>query len=249
MKVAIANQKGGVGKTTLAMNLAAGLSMKGYKTLAIDNDPQGNLTAYILDDHQKDLKSHILQIYDGKEAHPQMVSENLYLFGANKELSTVPERGFDAVFSLKEGLAPLDDEFDFIIIDCLPGLENLLLASLSVADRVLIPLEPAPFPVLGLSDLIDTINKTKKHLNPSLDILGIIFNKVDGHSIVMQRQIIEALRDSYGELLFDTRIFKRIKVAESTGVSTSIFNYDRDGFSDKNFKELVDEFITRCGDE
>lgn len=247
MKVAVANQKGGVGKTTLAMNLATGLSMCGFRTLAIDNDPQGNLTAYLLDDHKSSLKSHVIQLYDGQKAHPQMVSDNLYLFGADKQLSTVPERGFDAVYGLKEGLEHLEAEFDYVVIDCLPGLENLLLASLTAADNVLIPLEPAPFPVLGLSDLMDTIDKTKKRLNPVLDIMGIVFNKVDGHSIVMENQIIEALKDSYGDLLFETKLIKRIKVAESTGTQTSIFNYDKGGFSDKNFRALVAEFLKRCG--
>jgi chromosome partitioning protein len=247
MKVAVANQKGGVGKTTLAMNLATGLSMKGYKTLAIDNDPQGNLTAYLLDDHHYSLKSHVIELYDGIQSDPQMISENLFLFGADKRLSTVPERGMDAVYGLKEGLEHLSAEFDFMVIDCLPGLENLLLASLTAADNVLIPLEPAPFPVLGLSDLMDTIEKTKKRLNPYLEIMGIIFNKVDGHSIVMENQIIEALKESHSDLIFETKIIKRIKVAESTGVNTSIFNYDKGGFSDKNFRDLVDEFVLRCG--
>lgn len=247
MKVAVANQKGGVGKTTLAMNLATGLSMSGYKTLAIDNDPQGNLTAYLLDDHQSSLRSHVIQLYDGEKADPQMVTENLFLFGADKHLSTVPERGFDAVYGLKEGLEHLERDFDFVVIDCLPGLENLLLASLTAADNVLIPLEPAPFPVLGLSDLMDTIDKTKKRLNPLLDIMGIVFNKVDGHAIVMEKQIIDALEESYGNLLFETKLIKRIKVAESTGTHTSIFNYDKGGFSDKNFRAFVEEFVERCG--
>jgi chromosome partitioning protein len=247
MKVAVANQKGGVGKTTLAMNLATGLSLCGFKTLAIDNDPQGNLTSYLLDDHQVSLHSHVIQLYDGIQAEPQMVSENLFLFGADKQLSTVPERGFDAVYGLKEGLERLDEDFDYVVIDCLPGLENLLLASLTAADNVLIPLEPAPFPVLGLSDLMDTIDKTKKRLNPNLDVMGIVFNKVDGHSIVMEKEIIEALKDAYGNLLFETKLIKRIKVAESTGTHTSIFKYDKGGFSDKNFRALVAEFIGRCG--
>lgn len=247
MKVAVANQKGGVGKTTLAMNIATGLSLRGHKTLAIDNDPQGNLTAYLLDDHRSALTSHVIQLYDGIRAFPQKIAKNLYLFGSDKQLSTVPERGFDAVYGLKEGLEHLEKDFEFIVIDCLPGLENLLLASLTAADKVLIPLEPAPFPVLGLSDLIDTIDKTKKRLNPTLDIMGIVFNKVDGHSIVMEKQIIDALKDSYGNLLFDTKIIKRIKVAESTGVHTSIFSYDKGGFSSKNFRALIKEFIVRSG--
>lgn len=247
MKVAVANQKGGVGKTTLAMNIATGLSLNGFKTLAIDNDPQGNLTAYLLDNHQSALSSHVIQLYDGIQVSPQKITDNLYLYGADKRLSTIPERGMDAVYGLKEGLALLESEFDFIVVDCLPGLGNLLLASLATVDKVLIPLEPAPFPVLGLSDLMFTIEKSKKRINSDLEIMGIVFNKVDSHSIVMEKQIIEALRDSYGDLLFDTKIMKRIKVAESTGVNTSIFSYDKGGFSDKNFRALVKEFIQRSG--
>lgn len=246
MKVAVANQKGGVGKTTISMNLATGLANKGYKTLAIDNDPQGNLTAYFLENHTTSLKSHVVDLYDGHAVEPQEIKENLFLYGADKNLSRIPERGMDAVYGLKEGLEPINGHFDFTIIDCLPGLENLLLSSLTAADRVLVPLEPAPFPVLGLGDLIDTIEKTKKRLNGSLEILGIIFNKVDSHTIVMERDIIETLEKIYGDLLFKTKIFKRIKVSESTGFQSSIFDWDKNGFSDKNFREFVNEFEKKC---
>ena len=173
MKVAVANQKGGVGKTTISMNLATGLSNKGLRTLAIDNDPQGNLTAYFLENHTVSLKSHVIELYDGNIIEPQQLSKNLYLYGSDKNLSRIPERGMDAVYGLKEGLESVQNDFDYIIIDCLPGLENLLLSSLAAADRVLVPLEPAPFPVLGLGDLLDTIDKTKRRLNESLEILYV----------------------------------------------------------------------------
>jgi len=247
MKVAVANQKGGVGKTTLSMNLATGLANNGYKTLAIDNDPQGNLTAYFLDNHTETLSSHIIELYDGKVIEPQKIKKNLFLYGADKNLSRIPERGMDAVYGLKEGLESVNGQFDYIIIDCLPGLENLLLSSLTAADKVLVPLEPAPFPVLGLGDLLDTIDKTKKRLNESLEILGIIFNKVDSHTIVMERDIMAALEDVYGDLLFKTRLFKRVKVSESTGFQSAIFDYDKKGFSDKNFRSFVKEFLKKCG--
>ncbi len=249
MKIAVANQKGGVGKTTLAMNLATGLAMKGHKTLAIDNDPQGNLTAYFLEDHIRDLKSHVIELYNGNRIAPQELRENLFLYGADKRLSGIPERGMDAVYGLKEGLESIENGFKYIIIDCLPGLENLLLSSLTASDKVLIPLEPAPFPVLGLSDLMDTIDKTKKRLNPNLDILGIVFNKVDSHTIVMEREIMKTLEEVYGDFLFKTRLYKRVKVSESTGFQSSIFDWDKDGFSDKNFREMIDEFIKKCGGE
>lgn len=247
MNVAVANQKGGVGKTTISMNLATGLANMGYRTLAIDNDPQGNLTAYFLENHNNTLKSHVIELYDGNTIEPQKISKNLFLYGADKNLSRIPERGMDAVYGLKEGLEPINNQFDFIIIDCLPGLENLLLSSLAAAHRVLVPLEPAPFPVLGLGDLLDTIEKTKKRLNESLEILGIIFNKVDSHTIVMERDIMDTLENVYGNLLFQTKLYKRVKVSESTGFQSAIFDYDRKGFSDKNFRAFVKEFLTKCG--
>jgi chromosome partitioning protein len=246
MNIAVANQKGGVGKTTIAMNLATGLANSGYKTLAIDNDPQGNLTAYFLEDHTHALKSHVIDLYDGKPLQPQQIKKNLFLFGADKELSRIPERGMDAVYGLREGLESVNSQFDFIIIDCLPGLENLLLSSLTAADRVLVPLEPAPFPMLGLGDLMDTIEKTKKRLNDTLEIMGIVFNKVDSHTIVMERDIMAGLEDIHGDMIFKTRLFKRVKVSESTGFQSSIYEWDKKGFSDKNFRQFVKEFIQKA---
>lgn len=247
MKIAVANQKGGVGKTTISMNLATGLANKGYKTLAIDNDPQGNLTAYFLENHTQSLKSHVIELYDGNIIAPQQIKKNLFLYGSDKNLSRIPERGMDAVYGLKEGLESVKNDFDYVIIDCQPGLENLLLSSLTAADRVLVPLEPAPFPVLGLGDLLDTIEKTRKRLNDSLEILGIILNKVDSHTIVMERDIMGALKNVYGNLLFKTKLFKRVKISESTGFQAAIYDWDKKGFSDKNFRAFVNEFVHKCG--
>lgn len=247
MIIAVANQKGGVGKTTIALNLAKGLALKGYKTLLIDNDPQGNLTYYLIGD-DVELMANVIGLYDGNSVDPQKVSDNLYLYGADTMLSTVPERGMDAVFGLTEGLKSHISDFEFVIIDCLPGLENLLLASLTAADYALIPLKPAPFAVSGLGDLLKTISKTKSRLNASLEILGLVFNLVDSHRMVMESEIIEEITEFFPEItsgakVFDTKILKRVKLEESTGKKSSIYDYDKNGFSAKNFRNFVDEFI------
>jgi len=241
MKIAVANQKGGVGKTTISWNLASGLAKLGYKTLVIDNDPQGNLTSYALGDAQ--LTSHVLDLYDGKHIEPQEVSENLFLYGANKSLSCIPERGIDGIWALKEGLAKIENGFKYTIIDCLPGLENLLLASLIASDQILIPLKPAPFPLLGLRDLLDTIDRTKNRFHPNLDILGIVLNFVDSHEIVMEREIVKEIAEMFPDKLFKTKIIKRVKLEESTGCCQSIFDFEPKGYSAKNFNDFIKEVI------
>lgn len=245
MKIAVANQKGGVGKTTTALNLAKGLSLKGFKTLLIDNDPQGNLTSVFVDS-SNGFNAYTMDLYDGQKVEPHKLTENLFLYGADKRLSRVPERGMDAVYGLKEGLVPIENDFDYIIIDCLPGLENLLLASLAAADKVLIPFKPAPFPIQGLGDLFDTIEKAQKRLNPYLTILGIVFNLVDSHTIVMEREIMDSIREEREEYIFKTQLMKRVKVEEASAFNKTIFEYDKD-FSLKNYQSFVNEFIQVTG--
>jgi chromosome partitioning protein len=248
--IAVANQKGGVGKTTIAYNLSQILSNKpNTKVLAIDNDPQGNLTSSFLED-STELEANILNAYDEKPLEPVQISNNLYLFGSNISLAPVAEMNFQIIFRLKEGIERLSlinrsRRFDYIIIDTLPSFGHLHLAALTAADFVLIPVKPAPYALAGLKDLFNTIKTARKYYNPQLKILGIVINQVDGRKPVIQREMEEVLRETYGNLVLKSKINKRIKVEESPVFQKPITVYDPKGPSAGEFKAMVTELIRR----
>ena len=248
IKIVVANQKGGVGKTTIAYNLAHNLSRKpGIRVLAIDNDPQGNLTASFLE-KPDDMGSHILSAYEGKPVCPVKVAENLSLIGSSISLAPVAERDFQIIFKLKEFLETPDQKasgYDFCIIDCLPSFGHLHLAALNAADYVLIPIKAAPYALAGLKDLFETVEKARKYFNPGLRVLGIIINQVDGRKPILEREMEEVLRDTYGKLVFKNRINKRVKIEESPAFQQPISDYDPKGPAVCEFKALTNEILRR----
>jgi len=244
-RIAITNQKGGVGKTTVSFNLAKGLALEGFRVLAVDNDPQGNLTCSFLENPLESLTANILDWYEGRPVVPQVISENLHLIGAEISLARVAEKAFDVVFGLKEGLEQFQGKYDFVIIDCLPSFGHMHLAALIAADYALIPVKPSPYGLHGIRDLLNTIRKAKDRLNPALEVLGILVSLIDSRKLVMEREIEEGLRGAYGKLVFDAKLAKRVKVEESPGFQTSIFEYEPGGASAVEFKAFISEFLKR----
>ncbi len=160
------------------------------------------------------------------------------------------ERNFYVIFKLKESLenlynSSISSNYDFAIIDCLPSFGHLHLATLNASDYVLIPVKPAPYSLAGMKDLFDIIEKTKKHINPSLYVLGIIINQVDGRRPILQREMEEALREAYESLVFKAMINKRIKVEESPAFQKSITEYNPKSPSAKEFIYLTEELLKR----
>jgi chromosome partitioning protein len=247
--IAVANQKGGVGKTTISLNLAKILTARrGTRVLAIDNDPQGNLTASFLHD-PKDLKANTLALYDGNLLDPHQISEKLYLIGSNITLSPVAERDFHVIFKLKEYLQQYLKEgrksLDYVVIDCPPSFGNLQLAALCAADYVLVPVKPSPYSLAGLVELFKTVEKVQKYFNHDLKILGILVNLVDGRKLVLEREMEHALRQTYGNLVFKTRIKKRVRIEESPVFQQAVTGYDTGSPAAKEFRRMVNELLQR----
>lgn len=244
--IAVINQKGGVGKTTITFNLAKGLAGKGSRVLVIDNDPQGNLTGAFLNDPTT-LKANVLDLYSGErsEIKPEKINNNLFLIGANIHLSKISDGEFDIIFRLKEGLETIKQSFDYVLIDCLPAFGYLNMAALNAADFTLIPTKPAPFALAGLKDLLGTIRKVKKRINPDLKVLGIVLNLIEGRTTTIADELERVLREEYGNQIFTTKLNKGVKIEESPAFCQSIMEYDPHGKLAEQFQSFLDEFITR----
>ncbi len=243
--IAVNNQKGGVGKTTLTFNLSKGFAARGKKVLVIDNDPQGNLTSAFFE-NPLDLHSNIIDLYDGeKQIDPYKLDDNLFFIGADIHLAKIAERDFDIIFKLKEGLQTLKSDFDMILIDCLPAFGYLNMAALNAATHVLIPTKPSPFAMVGMKDLFDTVAKVQKRLNADLKVLGIILNLVEGRKTTIANELETVLRENYEFLIFDTRINKGVKLEESPSFNQSIMEYDPNGKISKQIDSLINEILER----
>jgi len=248
--IAIANQKGGVGKTTTAINLASCLAVAEKKTLLIDIDPQGNTTSGIgIDKNKIDISIYDVLLCDmpiesgiiGTQIeYLRILPSNIDLVGAELELVGIPDREH----RLKKALSPIKGNYEFIIVDCPPSLGLLTVNTLTAADSVIIPIQCEYYALEGLSQLLNTINLVQRRLNPALRIHGVLLTMYDGR-LNLSRQVADEARKFFPQKVFDTVINRNVRLSEAPSFGKPILLYDILCTGAANYMNLAKEVLSR----
>ncbi|WP_205503202.1 ParA family protein [Rufibacter psychrotolerans] len=250
--IAVANQKGGVGKTTSAINLAASLAALEYKTLLVDADPQANATSGIGFD-PKDIENSIYEcmvdsvrtediIMSSSIDYLDLIPSHIDLVGAEVEMINLPNREE----KMKQVLVPLKEKYDFIIIDCSPSLGLITVNSLTAADSVIIPVQCEYFALEGLGKLLNTIKIIQSRLNPDLEIEGLLLTMYDVR-LRLSNQVVEEVKMHFQQMVFDTIIPRNVKLSESPSFGVPAILHDAESKGAISYLNLAREIVEKNG--
>ena len=246
--IAIANQKGGVGKTTTTINLASCVAEKGKKVLVIDTDPQGNATTGF-GIQKNELENTVYELMLGecsvKECIIQDAVENLSVIPSNVNLAAAEIELIDEdrkEFVLKNEIDWVKDQYDYIFIDCPPSLSMLTVNAMTTADSILVPIQCEYYAMEGLGQLIHTVNLIKKKINPQLRMEGVVFTMYDSRTN-LSAEVVESVKDALEEHIFETMIPRNIRLAEAPSYGQPINVYDSKSAGAEAYRNLADELI------
>jgi chromosome partitioning protein len=248
--IAIANQKGGVGKTTTAINLSAGLGVLEKKVLLIDIDPQANSTSGVGFD-PREIENGVYECIIGKVKARDIILEtkspNLFLMPAHidlvgAEIELINEEFRESM--MKDAIADIVDDFDYIIIDCAPSLGLLTLNSLTAADSVLIPIQCEYFALEGLGKLLNTVKIVQRRLNPELTIEGLLLTMYDTR-LRLSNQVVEEVKTHFQDLVFDTIIHRNVTLGEAPSYGETIIIHDATSKGSVNYLNLASELLKK----
>lgn len=248
--IAIANQKGGVGKTTTAINLSASLAEAGQRVLAVDFDPQGNATSGLGLEKEK-IENTVYELLVGEceiedclvkdiQQNLDLLPSNVNLSGAEIELLEFENRER----LLKDHLSKIRDQYDFIIIDCPPSLSLLTINALTSADTVLVPIQCEYYALEGLSQVLKTIRLVQKKMNPNLEMEGVVFTMYDSRTN-LSAEVVESVRNHLNENIYNTLIPRNVRLAEAPSHGMPITQYDSRSTGAESYRLLAAEVISR----
>lgn len=253
MIISIANQKGGVGKTTTAINLSSAIALSKKKVLLIDLDPQGNSTMSYLQSRE-DLKASTYHWFSDQDIPVLDIiqktdCDTLFVAPATLELAKVEQHlhgDLEAPYVLKDVLAEIEDQFDVIIIDTPPTLGLLTVNALVASTHLIIPIQSSYFAMEGTDDLLDTIEKIKKRTNPGLELLGVVVTMFDKRTL-LGKDIYTQIKEVFGDKVFDTVISRNIRLEESPAYREPIFSFAPRSSGASQYRQLGKEVIQRVG--
>ena len=248
--LAFANQKGGVGKTTTAVNVAASLGILGKNTLLIDLDPQGNATSGV-GIPKRSLKGTVKDVLSGemnaKDVILQTNYKNLSIIPTNVALSGAEFDLYNdegSEYNLKDALKSVSDDYDYILIDCPPSLGMLTINAFVASDGIVVPMQAEFYAVEGLSQLITTTKRIKKHYNEDLNITGILITMYNKR-LLLSMQVMDELRKYYPDKLFSTCISRNVKLTEAPGFGKPAYYHDKSSKGAQEYLEIAKELMTR----